>query len=103
MREAQWAQTAPTIHYCDNKAALSIVVNEGSMSAMTKHLDMRRCKLNEYAADKTISMEYIRSNRCLADILTKCLPGPAFETQWNIICGYTTAAQPMLHHARQWR
>ena len=64
---------------------------------------MRRCKLSEYAADKSIHMDYVRSNRCLADILTKCLPRPAFETQWNIICGYTTAAQPMVHRARQWR
>jgi hypothetical protein len=103
MREAQWAQTAPTIHYCDNTAALSIVINEGSMAAMTKHLDMRRCKLKEYATDETIHMQYVRSNRCLADILTKCLPRPAFETQWNIICGYTTAAQPMRHLAHQWR
>lgn len=103
MREAQWAQTSPTIHYCDNTAALSIVINEGSMAAMTKHLDMRRCKLKEYATDESIHMQYVRSNRCLADILTKCLPRPAFETQWNLICGYTTAAQPMRHQAHQWR
>ena len=64
--------------YEDNQSAISIAQN-AQFHGRTKHIDMRHHFVREKVNDGTIELKYCRSDRMLADMLTKGLPGAAFE------------------------
>ena len=65
--------------YCDNISAINISKNPVQHSK-TKHIDIRRHFIRELVEDKKIILEYIPTEKQLADIFTKALDATRFES-----------------------
>ena len=70
--------TFPMELYCDNKAAISIAHNPVQHDR-TKHVEIDRHFIKEKVENGLVCLSYISSNKQLADILTKGLPGHQFQ------------------------
>ena len=64
--------------YCDNEPAVFYTHNNKSSGA-AKHIDIKFYVVKEQIQDQTIWLEYIRTNKMLADPLTKGLPPNVFR------------------------
>ena len=64
--------------YCDNEPAVFYAHNNKSSGA-AKHIDIKFYVVKEQVQDQTICLEHIRTNKMLADPLTKCLPPNVFR------------------------
>ena len=58
--------------YCDNMSAIDISKNPVQHST-TKHIDLRHHFIRELVEDKILTLEFVPSEKQLADILTKAL------------------------------
>jgi len=92
LKEIGFTQTKPTVVYCDNKPAIQIAHNEGALSQQSKHLDIRVFKIRELIKSKQIVLNYINTQRCIADIFTKALPPQRFVYLRDMLCGYSVFA-----------
>lgn len=79
LSELRIEQSEPTVVYEDNQSAISMTQNP-QFHGRTKHVDMRYHFVREKVMDGTIEVKYCRTDRMLADILTKGLSGTAFKT-----------------------
>ena len=71
-------QTEPMTIFEDNQSCIKIVNNpEGH--GRTKHIDVKHFFVQEAVTRKDIILKYVESANQIADILTKALPGPAFQ------------------------
>ena len=64
--------------YCDNERAVFYAHNNKSSGA-GKHIDIKFYIVKEQVQDQTICLEHIRTNKMLADPLTKGLPPNVFR------------------------
>ena len=64
--------------YCDNEPAVFYAHNNKSSGA-AKHIDIKFYVVKEQIQDQTIWLEYIRTNKMLADPLTKGIPPNMFR------------------------
>ena len=64
--------------YCDNKPAVLFAHNNKSSGA-TKHIDIKFYVVKEQVQDQTICLEHVRTNKMLADPLTKGLRPNVFR------------------------
>jgi hypothetical protein len=64
--------------YCDNTSAISISKNPVQHSK-TKHIQVRHHFIRELVEEKKLSLEYISTEKQLADIFTKSLDANRFE------------------------
>ena len=64
--------------YYDNEPAVFYAHNNKSSGA-AKHIDIKFYVVKEQIQDQTIWLEYIRTNKMLADPLTKGLPPDVFR------------------------
>ena len=64
--------------YCDNEPAVFYAHNNKSSGA-AKHIDIKFYVVKEQVQDQTICLEHIRTNKMLADPLTKGLPPNVFR------------------------
>ena len=64
--------------YCDNELAVFYAHNNKSSGA-TKYIDIKFYVVKEQVQDQTICLEHIRTNKMLADPLTKGLPPNVFR------------------------
>ena len=64
--------------YCGNKPAVFCAHNNKSSGA-AKHIDIKFYVVKEQVQDQTICLEHIRTNKMLADPLTKGLPPNVFR------------------------
>ena len=62
----------------DNEATIKLGQNKMA-SARTKHIDIRHHVIRYHNEKGTIRLSYIPTSKMIADMLTKCLPRPAFE------------------------
>ena len=76
--ELRIEQSKPTVVYEDNQSAISMAQN--AQFHRTKHIDMHHHYVREKVNDGTIDVKYCRSDRMLADVLTKGLSGAEFKT-----------------------
>lgn len=76
--------------YCDNTSAINISKNPVQHS-WTKHIDSRHHFIRELVEDKEIELEYVATEKNLADIFTKPLDKSRFETLRSAlgICKFT--------------
>ena len=65
--------------FCDNVSAINISKNPVQHSK-TKHIDIRHHFIRDLVEDKVIQLEYIPTERQLADIFTKALDTARFES-----------------------
>ena len=64
--------------YCDDNSAVQYAHNNKSSGA-TKHIDIKYYVVKDKVWDQVISLEHIRTERMLADPLTKGLPPNVFR------------------------
>ena len=88
MQEAGEYQEEPTIVYQDNKAAIQIAMNRGSLSARSKHIDLKVLQARNKIEDRKCLPKYKRTDRLAADIGTKALPEAQFCLLRDINNGY---------------
>lgn len=69
---------------CDNQGALKLVQNPEDHQR-TKHIDVRYHFVRDMQKKGIISVEYLESEKQLADILTKPLPGPRLKNCLRLI------------------
>ena len=72
--------------YEDNKGAIDLAENPLSLSN-SKHVDVRYHFLRELAASGDISVQYLRTEDQLADILTKAIGRESFERHRDFLLG----------------
>ncbi|KAK6115609.1 hypothetical protein DH2020_007878 [Rehmannia glutinosa] len=67
---------------CDNTSAITITQNP-VLHSRTKHIDVRYHFIRDHVENKDITLEYISTDKQLADIFTKPLCGSRFEELKN--------------------
>jgi hypothetical protein len=68
----------PTVLHTDNQAA-RIIANGDVSSARTKHIDIRHHAIREQIVMGELQVQWVPTERQLADIFTKCLAPPRFH------------------------
>ncbi|KAK5666022.1 hypothetical protein QVD99_8737 [Batrachochytrium dendrobatidis] len=79
LKELGFEQLNPTILYSDSQSAIANTKNLAPNHAATKHMDVKLKFLRDQVTNKTVSVEYVKTNDQVADILTKGLPRFAFD------------------------
>eukprot|EP00170_Pyropia_yezoensis_P000809 contig_3733_g811 len=64
---------------CYSTSALAIMQNAVT-SPRTKHVDVAHHYVREKVAEKVLTVSHVSTKDMVADVLTKPLPVPAFET-----------------------
>ena len=64
--------------YCDNTSAISITKNDVHHKR-TKHIDVKHHFLRDFYEKGEMSMEFVATNKQVADIFTKALPRDQYE------------------------
>ena len=92
LQEALWIKTLllelklnfklPIIVYEDNQSTIKMAENP-TLHQRSKHIDIRHHFIRDLVKSKTIDIKYCETDLMLADILTKALPKPKFETHKN--------------------
>ncbi|KAL0334037.1 UNVERIFIED_CONTAM: hypothetical protein Sangu_1559900, partial [Sesamum angustifolium] len=71
-RHAMWGSSVPVSIHCDSQAAIRIAKNY-AYNGKRRHIRIRHGAVKELLKNGIISLEYVRSERNLADPLTKGL------------------------------
>ena len=71
-------QLQPTIIYCDNKSAISMIKNP-SFHGKTKHIKIKYFAVRYSKSQNITNFQYCESSNQLADIFTKSLTGNKHE------------------------
>ena len=79
LTELGFPPEGPMPMYCDNIAATFIASN-ATFHMRTKHIEIDCHFIRQYVVNGTICTPHVASAHQLADIFTKALPGPAYET-----------------------
>lgn len=77
--DLQYANSGPIMLHSDNNGAKEIAKNPVH-HARTKHIDIRHHFVREALAGGKIELKYLPTERMIADVLTKPLPGPRHST-----------------------
>jgi hypothetical protein len=88
MSEVGLRQKGPTILYQDNKAAIQIAMNRGSLSRKTRGTDLRVLTLRNKVEDLKVVPIYLYTKDMLVDLGTKALDPKPFCHQCDMLCGY---------------
>jgi hypothetical protein len=88
MGEIGLRQNGPTNLYQDNKAAIQIAMNRGSLSRKTRGTDLRVLTLRNKVEDLKVVPIYLHTLDMLADIGTKALDPKLFCRLRDQLCGY---------------
>ena len=74
--------TKPITLYEDNQSTIKLV-NNPELHGRSKHIHVREMFINEHVQQQTFTITHCATANQLADIFTKALPVPAFETLRN--------------------
>ena len=89
MGEVGLRQIGPTNLYQDNKAAIQIAMNRGSLSMKTRGTDLRVLTLRNKVEDLKVVPIYLPTLDMLADIGTKALGDKQFAYLRDLLTGYS--------------
>ena len=67
-----------TIIYCDNQGAIALA-KDPKFHPRTKHIAIQHHWVREKIAEQEVDLQYVETNRQIADGLTKALPKDSFE------------------------
>ena len=79
LSELGYPQNSPTVIYTDNKAA-TILAGTNNISDLTSHLVLRINYIHQEQKCGNIQLKWINTENNVADILTKALPFPIYES-----------------------
>jgi hypothetical protein len=88
MGEVGLKQKGPTKLYQDNKAAIQVAMNRGSLSRKTRGTDLKVLTLRNKVEDLKVVPIYLNTLDMLADIGTKALDPKTFCRLRDMLCGY---------------
>ena len=78
MREFGFPQLGPMHLYEDSRAVIAMAENPSNRKG-ARHIDTREHFVDQLVKDRIIKLVQCRTNKMVADALTKNLPAPAFE------------------------
>jgi hypothetical protein len=87
LSEMGFPQESPTPVLEDNQAAIAMATNPGSHHKRTKHIDVRYRKICEWVREGAVLVKYVTTKLQVADLLTKALAFPVFDSLRGIILG----------------
>jgi len=79
LKELGIPQNKPTILYEDNEACIAMTKNK-MVTGRSKHIELKQHYVREQVGLNNIELQYIPTKQQRADLLTKNLPRPAFES-----------------------
>ncbi|GJW03741.1 retrovirus-related pol polyprotein from transposon RE1 [Tanacetum coccineum] len=85
LRELQVPLPSIPVLYCDNKSAIFLSQNPVAHKR-AKHIDIDYHFVRELVSHKKLSTRFVPSSQQLADIFTKSLPRPLFESFRSKLC-----------------
>lgn len=77
--------TLPMLMHADNQAAINQIEVEAS-SLKAKHIDVRLKFVCDYARRDIFLAQYVRSEKMLADLLTKALDPENLASSRSLVC-----------------
>lgn len=88
MKEAGMCAQKPSVVAQDNEAAIQILMNRGSLSSRTKHIDLNVLSSRNKIEDQEIVPEYVETSLMRADFGTKALGADLFCKHRDAVNGY---------------
>jgi hypothetical protein len=79
LRELNFVSSIPTILYQDNQSTIRLILHKGN-SGRTKHIALRYNMIRECVRDNNITIEYLPTDKMVADTLTKPLGAVLLES-----------------------
>lgn len=79
LRELGFEKFAQVTLFNDNQGAGRLASNP-VFHSRTKHIDIRHHFIRNVLQDQTVTLEYLPTERMIADVLTKALPAPKHES-----------------------
>ena len=86
MREFGFLQLWPSYLYEDSRAVIAMAENPSNRKG-ARHIDTREHFVDKLVKDHTIELVQCRTNKMVANALTKNLPAPAFEQHRAVMLG----------------
>jgi len=86
MREFGFPQLWPSYLYEDSRAVIAMAENPSNRKG-ARHIDTREHFVDQLVKDHTIKLVQCRTNKMVADALTKNLPAPVFEQHRAVMLG----------------
>jgi hypothetical protein len=93
--EMGFAQEKATIIYQDNEASIQVMINRGSLSKQSRHVDRKILAARNKIEDGDVMPKYIRTEEMVADIGTKALGDKQFVYLRDQMNGYALVKR---HH-----
>ena len=93
--EMGFAKERATTIYQDNEASIQVMVNRGSLSKQSRHVERRILTARNKIEDGEIMPKYMKTEDMVADIGTKALPDKQFIYLRDLLNGYALVRQ---HH-----
>jgi hypothetical protein len=87
LEEFGYPQVSATKIFEDNQGCIALARNP-VLHKRTKHIEIRYHFIRERIESKQVQLEYVPTQKQLADIMTKALPKPQFETLRSMVMGY---------------
>ena len=78
LRELQFLSSIPTTLFQDNMSTIRLILHKGN-SGRTKHIALRFNMIRECVKDNNITIEYLQTDKMVADTLTKPLGAVLFQ------------------------
>ena len=95
LEEMHLLPRGPTLIWEDNTGVIDIVSTPNSMNARTAHIALREFFCKEKLQDKTITVQYCRSAKMVADIMTKALAMEKYEyLRTGLLTGMLSGEEP---------
>ena len=88
MNEVGLRQKGPTNLYQDNKAAIQIAMNRGSLSRKTRGTDLKVLTVRNKVEDLKVVPIYLNTKEMLVDLGTKALDPKPFCGLRDVLTGY---------------
>jgi hypothetical protein len=93
--EMGFPQEKATTIYQDNEAAIQVMVNRGSLSKQSRHIERRVLTARNKIEDGQIMPKYCKTEEMVADIGTKALSDKQFAYLRDRLTGYALVKR---HH-----
>ena len=93
MNEVGLRQKAPTNLYQDNKAAIQIAMNRGSLSRKTRGTDLKVLTIRNKVEDLKVVPIYLNTKEMLVDLGTKALDPKPFCGLRDVLTGYSESVE----------